>query len=423
MKLNGYTPKSFSCLKEGYSLSQFTSDLFAGISVGVIALPLALAFAIASGVLPERGLFTAIVAGFVISLLGGSQLQIGGPTGAFVIIVYGVIQRHGYEGLVLATLIAGLLMILMGIVRLGILLKFISHSVIIGFTTGIAIIIFSSQIKDFFGLEMNHVPPDFLEKWQLFFSMAHTWNFWAFSLSFTTLAMLFLLKSFFPKLPGAIIAISLAMAVAYFFNFPVETIESKFGAIPRSLPSPSIPFFSLELLEKVFPDAVAIALLGAIESLLSAAVADKIAGTKHQSNCELVAQGLANISSAIFGGIPATGAIARTSANIRLGGKTPVAGMIHAITLALLMLCLAPLAGKIPLAALAGVLIFVAWNMSELSHFKTILKELNGNSLVLLATFLLTVLADLITAIQVGVILSWVVQPFSKVDQGSQAKT
>lgn len=404
-----FTPKSVICFLEGYSKNYFFNDFFAGISVGVIALPLALAFAIASGVSPERGLFTAIVAGFLISLLGGSRVQIGGPTGAFVIIIYSVVQKYGYEGLAVATLIAAILMVLMGLARLGVLLKFIPYPVTTGFTTGIAIVIASSQIKDFFGLEAETIPPKFIEKCGLYCQIAHTWNFWALFISMATLILIFMLRYYRPKWPGAIIAIVLTTSLTYFFHLPIETIASKFGEIPRVLSTPSIPHFSYDLIKKVFPEAITIALLGAIESLLSAVVADGMIGTKHRSNCELVAQGLANVGSILFGGIPATGAIARTSANIKMGAKTPLAGMIHAITLLLLMLFLAPLAAKIPLAALSGVLIFVAWNMSELPHFFEILKGHKGDAAILLITFLLTVLVDLTVAVQVGIILSAVV--------------
>lgn len=404
-----FVPKSVICLKEGYKREYFISDLFAGISVGVIALPLALAFAIASGVTPERGLFTAIIAGFLISLLGGSRVQIGGPTGAFVIIVYATIQKFGYDGLAVATLLAAIMITLMGFARFGAFLKFIPYPVTTGFTTGIALVIFSLQIKDFFGLEIENIPPKFLEKCNIFCQVAHTTNPWALLISSSTLILIFLLRRFYPKLPGAIIAIILATIVTTIFQLPIETIQSKFGEIPRILPTPTFPNISFDLIKTVFPDAVTIALLGAIESLLSAVVADGLTGHKHQSNMELVGQGIANFGSVIFGGIPATGAIARTTANIRMGAKTPVAGMIHAVTLLLLMLVFAPLAVKIPLAALSAVLVFVAWNMSELHHFFEILKGQTGDALVLLITFLLTVLIDLTVAIQIGVLLAAVI--------------
>jgi len=401
-----FIPKSFLCFREGYNRQYFFNDLFAGISVGVIALPLALAFAIGSGVAPEKGLFTAIVAGFLISLLGGSRVQIGGPTGAFVVIVYAIVQKHGYEGLAVATLMAGVMMILMGIARFGVLLKFIPFPVTVGFTTGIAVVIFSSQLKDFFGLEIENVPPKFIEKCSALCQFAHTLNVWAFLIAFSTVTLIFILRRFYSKIPGAIIAVALATIVSQLFSLPLTTIESKFGEIPNFLPTPSMPNLSYELIKTVFPEAITIALLGAIESLLSAVVADGMTGNKHRSNCELVAQGFANIGSVLFGGIPATGAIARTTANIRLGAKTPIAGMIHAITLLFLMVFLAPFAGKIPLAALSGVLVFVAWNMSELPHFFEILKGAKGDAIVLVVTFLLTVLIDLTVAVQIGVILS-----------------
>lgn len=408
-RFQDFIPKLFLCFKEGYSRKYFIHDLFAGISVGVIALPLALAFAIGSGVPPERGLFTAIVAGFLISLLGGSRVQIGGPTGAFVIVVYTIIQKHGYDGLAVATIIAGLLMILMGVARFGVFLKFIPFPVTTGFTTGIALVIFISQIKDFFGLQIDKVPPQFLEKCTLYCIQAYTWNKWAFLVASSTLVLIFVLRRYYLKLPGAIIAIIFATIVSYIFSLPLETIESKFGEIPRVLSTPSFPTISYALIKNVFPDAITIALLGAIESLLSAVVADGMTGNRHRSNCELIAQGIANIGSIIFGGIPATGAIARTSANIRMGAKTPVAGMIHAITLLLIMLLIAPLASKIPLCALSAVLIYVAWNMSELGHFIEILKSQKSEALILLITFLLTVLIDLSVAVQVGVILAAVI--------------
>lgn len=405
-KYKDFIPKSIICFREGYNRQQFLHDLFAGISVGVIALPLALAFAIGSGVPPERGLFTAIVAGFLTSLLGGSRVQIGGPTGAFVVIVYAIVQKYGYDGLAVATLMAGAMMILMGLARFGVLLKFIPFPVTVGFTTGIAVVIFSSQLRDFFGLQIENVPPKFLEKCSILCQFAHTFNAWAFLIAFSSLVLIFILRRFYPKLPGAIIAVTLATLATQIFQLPLTTIESKFGAIPNLLPTPSFPSFSYDLVKTIFPDAITIALLGAIESLLSAVVADGMTGHKHRSNCELMAQGWANIGSIIFGGIPATGAIARTTANIRLGAKTPVAGMIHAITLLFLMIFLAPVAGKIPLAALSAVLVFVAWNMSELPHFIEILKGPKGDAVVLVITFLLTVLIDLTVAVQIGVILS-----------------
>lgn len=401
-----FIPKTYVCLKEGYTKSLFLQDLFAGFTVGIIALPLAMAFAIGSGLSPERGLFTAIIAGFLISLLGGSRVQIGGPTGAFVVIVYSIVQRHGYDGLAIATLMAGVIMILMGLARFGVFLKFIPFPVTTGFTTGIALVIFSSQIKDFLGLDIATVPADFLEKWRLYFSCCQTINPWALMISGGTLGTIFLLRALYPKLPGVIFAVVLASFFVWFFDLPVETIEKKFGGIPQGLPLPALPTFSWDKIQAVFPDALTIAMLGAIESLLSALVADSMTGYKHRSNCELLAQGVANIGSVLFGGIPATGAIARTTANINMGAKTPFAGMIHAITLLLLMMLCGPLASKFPMAALAAVLVYVAWNMSERESFKEILTGPRHDMIVLLITFALTVLIDLTVAVQVGVLLA-----------------
>lgn len=401
-----YVPKTITCLREGYSKPFFYHDLGAGITVGIIALPLAMAFAIGSGLTPERGLYTAIIAGFLISLLGGSRVQIGGPTGAFVVIVYDIVQRNGYEGLAIATLMAGIMMILMGIARFGVFLKFIPYPVTTGFTTGIALVIFSSQIKDFFGLDIEKVPGDFLQQWSVYLHHAHTWNPWAFAVAAGTLAMIFFLRWLYPKIPGAIVAVVLATLAVWLFDLPVQTIQKKFGGIPRTLPSPCLPSVSFATIQALFPDAVTIALLGAIESLLSALVADGMTGHRHRSNCELVAQGFANIGSVFFGGIPATGAIARTTANINMGAKTPFAGIIHALTLLLLMLLFAPYAAKFPMPALAAVLMFVAWNMSERDSFREILKGPLSDVIVLLLTFGLTLLINLTVAVQVGVILA-----------------
>jgi len=401
-----YIPKSVTCWREGYSKSMFLNDLLAGLTVGVITIPLAMAFAIGAGVPPERGLYTAIVAGFLISLLGGSRVQIGGPTGAFVIIIYSIVERHGYEGLAIATFMAGIMMILMGIARFGFFLKFIPYSVTTGFTTGIALTIFTSQIKDFFGFCLAYQPADFLEKWIAYYNDCHTLNPWALAIGAVSLLTIFFIRNKFPKIPAPVIALILATVATALFNLPVDTIVKKYGEIPRTLPFPGLPTVSFDTIQLLFPDAIAIALLGAIESLLSAVVADGMTGHRHRSNGELVAQGFANLGSVFFGGIPATGAIARTSTNIKLGAKTPVAGIIHAITVLLIMLFFAPAAGKIPLATLAAILIYVAWNMSELDHFYAILKGPRSDAIVLIITFLLTTLIDLVVAVQVGVLLS-----------------
>lgn len=406
LPLKDYIPKSWICFREGYTKTQFLHDLTSGISVGIIALPLALAFAMASGVAPEKGLFTAIIAGFLISLLGGSRVQIGGPTGAFVIVIYTVMQKHGYEGLAVATLLAGGLTVLMGLARFGSLLKFIPFPVITGFTAGIALVILSAQVKDFFGLEIDQLGPGFIERWWTYFTHIHTAHLWPLVVGSGTLGVIIVLRRYFPRVPGGVAAIALATIVAFLFQLPVETIESKFGALPQSLPKPALPFLSFDLIIRVIPDAITIALLGSIEALLSAAVADGMTGFRHKSNGELVGQGIANIASVLFGGIPATGAIARTAANVKMGGRTPVAGMAHALTLFILMVCFAPLAVKIPLASLSAIMVFVAWNMSELPHFIETLKGERSDALVLLVTFFLTLFVDLTVAVQVGVIVA-----------------
>lgn len=403
-----FIPKSVLLLKSGYSATTFRKDLLAGITVGIIALPLAMAFAISSGVTPDRGLFTAIVAGFLISALGGSRAQIGGPTGAFVVIVYDIIQRTGYEGLALSTLIAAGILVLLGIFRLGSWIKYVPHPLVIGFTTGIALIIFSAQMKDFFGLTMGAPPTGFIEKWIVYAAAFPTLHFPTFFLGAGTLALILCIRLFIPRVPWGIGAIVVATIVSVGFHLDVATIQSKFGEIPRSLPMPCLPslYVPLDRLNEVFIDAITIALLAAIESLLSAVIADGMMGTRHKSNCELVGQGIANFASILFGGIPATGAIARTAANIKTGAQTPVAGMIHAITVFLIMLCLAPWVSKIPLAALAAVLIMIAWNMSELPHFIRLFKAQVGDVAILLTAFLLTVFVDITVAVLFGMILA-----------------
>ena len=403
-----FMPKSWICLKEKYTFLLFKKDLFAGITVGIVALPLAMAFAIASGVTPESGLYTAIIAGFLISLLGGSRHQIGGPTGAFVVIIYGIVQRQGYDGLVIATLIAAVILIAVGLSRLGKLIKYIPYPLVTGFTTGIAVIIFSSQVKDFLGLKMSHVPADFIPKWQAMLQALPSWDPATFCVAAGTLALIIVIRRFFPIIPWGIASITLSTAICWGLGLPVETILSRFGEIPRTLPAPGLPEFTISLPEwhTIIPDAITIAFLAGIESLLSAVVADGMAGTRHKSNCELVGQGIANIGSVFFGGIPATGAIARTATNIKTGGKTPVAGMIHALTIFFIILAFAPIVSKIPLPALSAVLVMVAWNMSELAHFRHLFKSSSGDVIILLSTFILTVLADLTAAVEVGMILA-----------------
>ncbi|MFI5343857.1 MAG: SulP family inorganic anion transporter [Chlamydiales bacterium] len=402
-----FVPKSWHFLKN-YSLNLFKSDLIAGITVGVVALPLAMAFSIAAGLSPESGLYTAIIAGFLISLLGGSRLQIGGPTGAFVVIIYDIVQRHGYDGLVITTLIAGMLLLIAAFSRLGSLIKYIPYPVVIGFTTGIAVLIFSSQIKDFFGLRIEKMPADFFSIWMAIISALPTWHLPTFALAFGTLALILLIRRFAPILPWGITSVVLATAAAWAFKLPIETIAARFGEIPQTFPLPSLPHLSIPWQEwhALIPDAITVAFLAGIESLLSALVADGMAGTRHKSNCELMAQGVANISSVLCGGIPATGAIARTATNIKSGAKTPMAGMIHSATILLIILTLAPIVSLIPLASLSAVLIMVAWNMSEADRFRHLFKAPLGDVAILLTTFFLTVFIDLTVAIEMGMILA-----------------
>ncbi len=400
-----FKPKLFSTLKD-YSLQQLRADLTAGVVVGIVALPLAIAFAIASGVSPEKGLFTAIIGGFIISAFGGSRVQIGGPTGAFIVIVYGIVTKYGIEGLTIATLMAGVMLIIMGLVRLGSVIKFIPHPLIVGFTSGIALIIFSSQVKDFFGLKMGNVPADFIYKWGAYFSHFNSVSWYAIAIGIGTI----LLAMYFSKItrwvPGSLVAIILATLAVHLFHLPVETIGSRFGSIPSSLPMPVIPHMDFATIKELILPAFTIALLGGIESLLSAVVADGMIGGKHRSNIELIAQGGANIFSSIFGGIPATGAIARTATNVKSGGRTPIAGITHAITLLIIMLFVGKWASLIPLSCLAGILVVVSFNMSEYKSFIAMLRGPKSDVIVLVATFLLTVLVDLTIAIEIGMVLA-----------------
>ncbi len=398
-------PKLFSILGQ-YSREQFFNDAIAGVIVGVVALPLAIAFAIASGLSPEKGLYTAIIAGFLISALGGSRVQIGGPTGAFVVIVYDIVHRYGLEGLQLATLMAGVMLILMGLAKLGSAIKFIAQPVVVGFTSGIALIIFSSQLKDFFGLNMGSVPPDFVRKWEAFITYFPTFNPAALAVSAGCVAIILGWKRVSQRIPGSLVALILSTVVVQIFQLPVETVGSRFGEIPRTLPIPALPPMNLHMMQQLFPSAATIALLAGIESLLSAVVADGMIGGKHRSNMELIAQGIANVASPLFGGMPAAGAIARTATNVKNGGRTPVAGIIHAIVLLLIMICFGRWAALIPLPCLAAILVVVAYNMSEWHSFAMLLKSPISDVIVLLVTFSLTVLVDLTAAIQAGMVLS-----------------
>ncbi len=402
-----YVPKLYTVLRGGYSPSLFRSDALAGLTVAIVAIPLAMALGIASGATPDKGIITAVVAGFLISALGGSRIQIGGPTGAFVVVVYNVIGQHGYDGLLIATMMAGILLLIAGAARLGTWIKYIPQPVITGFTAGIAVIIFSSQVKDFFGLEIEKVPGLFLEKWQVYWGARDSLNIDAFGISSVALVFIVVLRKYFPHLPAFLLAVVLASFAVVAFNLPVVTIGSAFGELPHSLPMPRLPEgITVARIIELFPSAFTIAFLAGVESLLSAVVADGMINSRHRSNCELVGQGVSNFISPLFGGLPATGAIARTVTNIRSGGKTPVAGMMHAVFIMIAMYFLAPLASYIPLAVLASILIVVAWNMSEHERIRHLMRAPFGERLVLVLTFVLTVAVDLTVAIEVGVVLA-----------------
>lgn len=406
-----FHPKSLTCLK-GYNKTTFMSDLMAGVIVGIVALPLAIAFAIASGVSPEKGIITAVIAGFIVSALGGSKVQIGGPTGAFIVIVYGVIQQYGISGLTVATIIAGVLLVLLGVFKLGTVIKFIPYPVVVGFTSGIAVTIFTTQMTDVFGLSFGGetVPGDFIGKWMLYFKHFNTVNWWNFIVSVTSVIIIAVTPKISKKIPGSLVAIILVTIGVWclksFFGIDsVDTIGDRFS-INSQLPKAEMPALDWEAIKNLFPVAVTIAALGAIESLLSATVADGMISDHHNSNTELIALGVANMVTPIFGGIPATGAIARTMTNINNGGRTPVAGMIHAVVLLLILLFLMPLARFIPMACLAGVLVVVSYNMSGWRSFTALLKNPKSDVIVLLITFFLTVIFDLTVAIAVGLLLA-----------------
>ena len=418
-----FVPKLLTSLREGYGLASLRRDALAGLTVAIVALPLAMAIAIASGTTPDKGLFTAIVAGFLISALGGSRHQIGGPTAAFVIVVYGVIEQHGYDGLVIATLMAGAMLVLLGVFRLGTLIRHIPHPVVIGFTAGIALTIFSTQVKDFFGLQMQHVPADFLPRWTEYLRASPSLDLLTTAIALITLGIILILRSWKPTWPAMLIAIVIATALVQIFGLPVETIASRFGAIPNTLPMPELPRgITVARLYELLPSAIAIALLAGIESLLSCVIADRMTKRQHKSNIELVGQGIANIASALFGGIPATGALARTATNIRAGALTPVSGMLHAAFLLLFMWLLAPLASMVPLAALAGMLVVVAWGMSEADKLKEFRHARRGDQAVLALTFVLTVLVDITTALIAGMALALVLKAKDKVRASRAAR-
>lgn len=404
-----FQPTLLSALKN-YNKEKFVADLMAGLIVGIVALPLAIAFGIASGVTPEKGIYTAIIAGFIISFLGGSSVQIGGPTGAFIVIVYGIVEQHGIQGLAIATVMAGLMLMLMGFLKLGTIIKFIPYPIVVGFTSGIALTIFSTQIKDFFGLTTPKLPADFFQKWTIYFQHFDSFNWWAAAIGVVSVVIIFVMPRLSRVIPGSLVAIVLMTLVAYGLReyagvSGIETIGDHF-VIKSELPKFSFIAFTLDDIRQLFPASFTIAMLGAIESLLSATVADGVVGERHNSNVELVAQGAANLITPFFGGIPATGAIARTMTNINNGGKTPLAGIIHAIVLLLIVLFLGSLTQYIPMACLAGVLVVVAYNMSEWRTFLALSKESKSTLAVLLTTFTLTVVFDLTIAIEVGLLLA-----------------
>ena len=397
-----FTPKLITVLREGYGMTDLRADLFAGLTVAIVALPLSMAIAIASGVTPERGLFTAAVGGFLVSALGGSRFQIGGPAAAFTVLVASTVARHGVDGLILATIIAGLLLLAMGAFRLGSYIKFIPYPVTVGFIAGIAVILFVGQVRDLLGLAVAEDAPDIVGKLGVIAESIGTINPAAVAVSIGSILVIVGLRRWKPQVPGILIAVILGALAVWLLKLPVETIGTRFGGIPRTLPAPSLPPLSLEKIQAVIPDAVAFALLGAIESLLSAMVADGMTGRRHRSNMELVGQGVANIGSALFGGVMATGTVARTATNVRSGAHSPLAGMFHSAFILLFMLVAAPLASSIPLASLAGVLAVVAWTMAEKHAFVTLVRTSVGDAVVLLLTFGLTVLVGLTEAIVVG---------------------
>ena len=404
--MQGFTPKFITTMREGYNFSLFRSDSVAGLTVAIVALPLSMALAIASGASPDKGLVTAVIAGFLISFLGGSRVQIGGPTGAFVVVVFNVIAEHGYDGLLIATFLAGLILIAAGAFRVGRLIKFIPHPVVTGFTAGIALIIASSQVKDFLGLSLENVPARFLPKWQTYFGAMTSVHIATFLVGLGALCVIVALKKFAPRLPGFLVAIVLASLTVALLQLPVETIGTRFPDMATGLPTPSLPDLTWAKTTELLPAAFTIAFLAGIEALLSAVVADGMTGTRHRSNQELIGQGVANLGSVLFGGLPATGAIARTATNIKAGGKTPVSGMMHALFLLLFILFASDFMAYVPMAALAAILFVVAWGMSEFDRFVVLLRMPNSDRAVLLLTFGLTVLVDLTVAIGVGVTLA-----------------
>lgn len=401
------TPKLLRMFKrKEMSKEKIVKDIIAGIIVAIIALPLSVALGISSGVSPEKGLITAIIAGFLISFLGGSRVQIGGPTGAFVVIVYGIIQNYGINGLIISTMMAGVILVLLGVFKFGSVIKFVPHPITVGFTSGIAITLLSTQVKDFLGLSIDKVPAEFIEKWEAYISHFNTINYTALLVGVGALIIMIIWPKINKTIPGSLVALIITTLIVSIFNLPVETIGSRFGNLSSTLPMPTLPVVDLDTIRSLIQPALTIAILAAIESLLSAVVADGMIGGQHDSNMELIAQGFANIGSALFGGIPATGAIARTAANVKNGGRSPISGIVHAITLLLIMLIFMPLAKLIPMTTLAAILIIVSYNMGEWKTFYTLLKAPKSDIVILVLTFVLTVVFDLVVAIEVGMVLA-----------------
>lgn len=403
--MNPWLPKSIECLRD-YDRKKFAADLIAGVTVGLVALPLAMAFAISSGLPPQAGIYCAVVTGFLISALGGSKMQIGGPTGAFVVVVAGIVAKYGIEGLFVCTLMAGLILILLGVTGMGTAVRFIPRPVVVGFTNGIAMLIASTQVKDFFGLRIEHVPSEFIARMESIATYFHTISFEATALGVGSVTIILFCTRYLKRIPGYILALFLGTAMAALLQLPVETIGSKFGGIPSGLPQFHVPRLRIDLILTLLSPALTIAMLGAIESLMSAVVSDRMSGDQHKPNVELIAQGIANVFSPMFGGLPATGAIARTATNIRAGAVTPVSGMIHAITLLAVLIFAAPLAKFVPMPVLAGILFIVAWNMGEWKEIPELLKLSKADIAVWFVTFLLTVVADLTLAVEAGMILA-----------------
>lgn len=401
-----FYPKTYTVLKNGYPFHAFLSDFQAALSVSIISLPLAMALSIASGCTPDRGIYTSIIAGFLISLLGGSRHQVAGPTAAFVVVIYNIIHKFGYEGLSIATLMAGIMIIGAGILRLGSIIKYIPLPITTGFTTGIGITLFISQIKDLLGLSIESIPGPLIDKIECFYQNIRTLNKDTLALSILTISLIFGLKKWKPRAPVFLIAFLFSVFLTSLLNLDIDTIGNKFGSIPHSLPKPFFPHFSWHLIIKLFPSAFTIAFLAGIESLLSCVIADSIAGTKHRSNCELIAQGMGNIASVIFGGIPATGALARTATNVRAGAQTPISGMLHAVFIFCFMFFLAPYAKGIPLSCLASILIVVSFNMIDIENIKYMIRATKSDKTVFIVTFFLTLLVDITIAIEVGALLS-----------------